>query len=46
MGYANSREIRHTNSFRYAIFHNYVRPHEAMNGKTRAEAAGLEIQNK
>jgi len=30
------------------IYHNYVRPHEALNGKTPSEAAGIEIkgQNK
>jgi hypothetical protein len=26
------------------IYHNYVRPHEALNGKTPATAAGIEIQ--
>jgi transposase-like protein len=26
------------------IFHNYVRPHEALKGKTPAEVAGIEIQ--
>ena len=26
------------------IFHNYVRPHEALNGKTPAEVAGIEVQ--
>ncbi len=25
------------------IFHNYVRPHEALKGKTPAEACGIEI---
>jgi hypothetical protein len=28
------------------IFHNYIRPHEALNGKTPAEAAGIEIKGK
>lgn len=26
------------------IFHNYVRPHEALNGKNPSEVAGIEIQ--
>ena len=26
------------------IFHNYVRPHEALNGKTPSEAAGIEVK--
>jgi transposase InsO family protein len=26
------------------IYHNYVRPHMALNGKTPAEAAGIEIK--
>jgi len=26
------------------IFHNYVRPHEALKGKTPAEVAGIQIQ--
>ncbi len=32
----------------YQIYHNYVRPHEGLDGKTPAEAAGIEIkgQNK
>jgi putative transposase len=32
----------------YQIYHNYVRPHEGLEGKTPAEAAGIEIkgQNK
>lgn len=28
----------------YQIFHNYVRPHEALEGKTPAEACGIEVQ--
>jgi hypothetical protein len=28
----------------YQIFHNYVRPHEALEGKTPAEACGIEIK--
>ncbi len=28
----------------YQIYHNYVRPHEALDGKTPAEAAGITIQ--
>jgi hypothetical protein len=26
------------------IFHNYIRPYEALKGKTPAEVAGIEIQ--
>jgi len=28
----------------YQIFHNYVRPHMALKGKTPAEATGIEIE--
>ncbi len=28
----------------YQIFHNYVRPHEALEGKTPAEASGIQVQ--
>lgn len=28
----------------YQIYHNYVRPHEALKGKTPAEACGIEVQ--
>jgi transposase-like protein len=28
----------------YQIFHNYVRPHEALNGKTPAEACGITVE--
>ena len=28
----------------YQIYHNYVRPHEALEGKAPAEAAGIEVQ--
>ena len=28
------------------IYHNYVRPHEALNGRTPSEAAGIEIKGK
>ena len=28
----------------YQIFHNYVRPHEGLNGKTPAEACGIKIE--
>lgn len=27
----------------YRIFHNFMRPHEALNGKTPAEACGIEV---
>jgi hypothetical protein len=26
------------------IYHNYIRPHQALKGKTSAELAGIEIQ--
>src|SRR5208282_6911815 len=28
----------------YQIYHNYMRPHEGLDGKTPAEAAGIEVQ--
>jgi len=28
----------------YEIFHNYIRPHQALNGKTPAEVAGIKIE--
>jgi len=28
----------------YQIYHNYVRPHEALNGKTPADACGIDIE--
>ncbi len=28
----------------YQIFHNYMRPHEALNGKTPAEACGIKVE--
>lgn len=30
----------------YQIYHNYVRPHMALKGKTPAEVAGIEIKGK
>jgi transposase-like protein len=30
----------------YQIFHNYIRPHEGLNGKTPAEACGITIEGK
>jgi transposase-like protein len=30
----------------YQIFHNFIRPHEALNNKTPAEACGIQIQGK
>jgi transposase-like protein/predicted nucleic acid-binding Zn finger protein len=30
----------------YQIYHNYIRPHEALKGKTPSEAAGIEIKGK
>lgn len=28
----------------YQIYHNYIRPHESLDGKTPAEACGIEIK--
>ncbi|MCJ7455405.1 hypothetical protein MUP07_01500 [Candidatus Bathyarchaeota archaeon] len=28
----------------YQIYHNYIRPHEALDGKTPAEACGIDIK--
>ena len=28
----------------YQIFHNYTRPHEALDGKTPAEACGIKVK--
>jgi transposase-like protein len=28
----------------YQIFHNYIRPHQALNGRTPSEAAGIKIE--
>jgi transposase-like protein len=28
----------------YQIFHNYIRPHEALDGRTPAEASGIEVE--
>ena len=30
----------------YQLFHNYIRPHEALNGKTPSEACGITIEGK
>jgi transposase-like protein len=30
----------------YQIYHNYIRPHEALNGKTPSEACGIQIEGK
>ncbi|MGA2785747.1 MAG: hypothetical protein ABSF09_13725 [Candidatus Bathyarchaeia archaeon] len=30
----------------YQIYHNYIRPHEALEGKTPAEVAGIQIRGK
>ena len=30
----------------YQIYHNYVRPHEALKGRTPAEVAGIEVRGK
>ena len=28
----------------YQLFHNYIRPHMALGGRTPAEAAGIEVR--
>lgn len=28
----------------YQIYHNYIRPHESLKGKTPAEASGIKIE--
>jgi hypothetical protein len=28
----------------YQIYHNYIRPHEALDGKTPAEACGIKVE--
>jgi putative transposase len=30
----------------YQIYHNYIRPHESLNGKTPAEACGIAVEGK
>jgi transposase InsO family protein len=30
----------------YQIYHNYIRPHMALNGATPAEKAGIEVKGK
>ena len=30
----------------YQIYHNYLRPHEALGGKTPSEACGIQIEGK
>ena len=30
----------------YQVFHNYIRPHEGLNGKTPAEACGVTVEGK
>jgi transposase-like protein len=30
----------------YQIFHNYIRPHESLDGKTPSEACGIKIEGK
>jgi hypothetical protein len=30
----------------YQIYHNYIRPHESLAGKTPAEAAGIKVEGK
>lgn len=28
----------------YQIYHNYIRPHESLNGKTPADMSGIQIE--
>jgi hypothetical protein len=36
---------KRTTIFRgYQIYHNYVRPHEALDGETPAEACGIKVE--
>ena len=28
----------------YQLYHNYIRPHESLNGKTPAEACGIKVE--
>lgn len=30
----------------YQIFHNFIRPHEALEGKTPSEACGIKVEGK
>jgi len=30
----------------YQLFHNYIRPHEGLNGKTPSEACGIKVEGK
>ena len=30
----------------YQLYHNYIRPHEALDDKTQAEASGITIEGK
>jgi hypothetical protein len=30
----------------YQLFHNYIKPHKALDNKTPAEAAGIEVKGK
>jgi putative transposase len=30
----------------YQLFHNYIRPHEALEGKTPSEACGITVEGK
>jgi len=44
---ANSiAEGAHTNTYRVSTFHNYIRTHEGLNGKTPAEACGITVKGK
>ena len=36
----------HTNLQGYQLYHNYIRPHEALDGKTPSEACGINIEGK
>jgi hypothetical protein len=30
----------------YQLYHNFIRPHESLNGKTPSEACGIQIEGK
>jgi hypothetical protein len=38
------KERRFSNTLRLSIFHNYVRPHEGLDGKAPAEACGIKVE--
>jgi hypothetical protein len=40
----NLRGYRLANPRAYQVFHNYIRPHMGLDGKTPAEAAGIKVE--